>query len=131
MTAFIILLVFEVVRNSTLIVWLDRYPNHNAGTVIRTVIVFFACKNYFGLPELELTSILQWSGVSFLYGLSCAAAFWFSFDVLLNKSRGLAWNYLGENADLDKGTKKIKNIWLYKAILMVIGLVGILLIAGL
>ena len=41
MIAFIILLAFEVVRNYTLIVWLKRYPNHNAGTVIRTVIVFF------------------------------------------------------------------------------------------
>lgn len=114
MIAFLILLIFEVVRNYTLIVWLSRSPNHNLGTVFRLAYCLA-----FGLL------VYQYDWIHLIaYTISCGLAFWFSFDVLLNLARGRAWNYLGFNAKLDVGTKGVKHLWLYKAILMVVGLVG-------
>jgi hypothetical protein len=117
MIAFLILLIFEVVRNWTLIVYLERSPNHDLGTLFRVAYCLA-----FALWVYQLNFIHTG-----LYLISCGLAFWFPFDVLLNLTRGRAWNYLGFNAKLDVETKGVKHLWLYKAVLMVVGLIGIYL----
>lgn len=56
-------------------------------------ITFSLLSIIFGYPDLILM------GINFLIA---AAYFWFAFDLTLNKLRGLAWNYVGSRAWLDR-----------------------------
>ena len=128
MIDFLILLFFELARNWYVIERLKQTPNHARGWVLRVLVILFVSFCKFDL-ELETVVIFSRELVlpvtTIVYCIGCGMAFWFPFDVLLNRSRGKVWNYTGTDAKLDRF--KSDAWWAVKFVLM---LVGIWLILG-
>lgn len=129
MIAFIVLLAFELGRNWFVIQIQKQEPDHARGWGLRILVVVIIGLIKFDF-ELQPVYLFGWEFLlpvtSIIYSFGCGLAFWFPFDVALNKMRGKVWNHSGTKALLDRFNLPGDLEWVIKFLLMVLGIYLIL-----
>lgn len=94
--AWLIFIALEILRNYALIKWLRLRPHYGWSKIIRCAAGAFFFFWYFPDPATMGFPPINY----FFFQIT---SFYVSFDLILNKLRGLAWDYRGKNSgDLDK-----------------------------
>lgn len=113
----------EILRNYTLIQWLKLRPHYGWCIIIRFFAGIFFW--FYHFPDPATTPF-----PALVYACFQVSSFYIAFDMILNKLRGKAWNYQGENSGAYFDEQKKARYYLLKAGSLVILILSLIVMYG-